>query len=86
MAGADTEGMAGATAGGGAGDGGRVVGGGPEGARSRDAAAAALDAHDAHPALDEAGALLRTGPTGTNVNDLRVSVIPAGESRSEGTK
>ena len=41
-----------------------------------DAARDALDAHDVYPALDEAGALLRTGPTGTNVNDLRVIVVP----------
>lgn len=32
--------------------------------------ASALDRHDSHPALDAAGALLRTGPTGTNVADL----------------
>lgn len=31
---------------------------------------AALRAHDAYPLLDAAGALLRTGPTRTNVNDL----------------
>ena len=29
-----------------------------------------LAAHDSHPALDAAGALLRTGPTGTNVMDV----------------
>ncbi|MGE0355110.1 MAG: glycerate kinase [Gemmatimonadales bacterium] len=33
-----------------------------------------LDHHRAHPALDAAGALLRTGPTGTNVMDLVVAV------------
>jgi hydroxypyruvate reductase len=86
VASVDTDGIDGATDAAGALIDDRLVGDGPERALSRDAAAAALDAHDAHPALDEAGALLRTGPTGTNVNDLRVSVIPAGESRSEGTK
>lgn len=38
--------------------------------------AAALDAHDSFHALDLAGALLRTGPTGTNVNDVVVAIIP----------
>ena len=41
----------------------------PEGARD------ALDRHDTYPLLDDAGALLRTGPTGTNVNDLRAIVV-----------
>jgi len=36
---------------------------------------AALDANDAYPALRAGGASLVTGPTGTNVNDLRVIVI-----------
>ncbi|WP_144924692.1 glycerate kinase type-2 family protein [Halorubrum salsamenti] len=40
-----------------------------------DAARDALDRHDAYPLLDDAGALLRTGPTGTNVNDLRAIVV-----------
>lgn len=35
---------------------------------------AALQAHDSYPALDSAGALLRTGPTGTNVADLIVGL------------
>ena len=35
---------------------------------------AALAAHDTYPALDRAGALLRTGPTGTNVMDLVIGV------------
>lgn len=39
--------------------------------------AAALAGHDAHPALDAAGALLRTGPTGTNVMDLVLALVPA---------
>ena len=42
---------------------------------------AALDANDAYPALHAGGALLTTGPTGTNVNDLRVILIEACSSR-----
>ncbi|MEZ6196590.1 MAG: DUF4147 domain-containing protein [Planctomycetota bacterium] len=34
-----------------------------------------LGRHDVHPLLDRAGALLRTGPTGTNVMDLRVILV-----------
>jgi len=34
-----------------------------------------LATHDAHPALDAAGALLRTGMTGTNVNDVVLVLI-----------
>ncbi|OYR41764.1 glycerate kinase [Halorubrum sp. Hd13] len=48
-----------------------------------DAARDALDRHDAYPLLDEAGSLLRTGPTGTNVNDLRAIVIEAADSEGE---
>ena len=40
-----------------------------------DAARDALARHDVAPLLDAADALLRTGPTGTNVNDLRVLVV-----------
>jgi hydroxypyruvate reductase len=41
--------------------------------------AVALAGHDAYPALESAGALLRTGPTGTNVNDLVLATVaPAG--------
>jgi len=40
-----------------------------------DAARAALDRNDVAPLLAEADALVRTGPTGTNVNDLRVLVV-----------
>ena len=40
--------------------------------------AAALERHDAHPALDAAGALLRTGPTGTNVMDLAIGCVETG--------
>jgi glycerate-2-kinase len=35
----------------------------------------ALENNDAYAALQAAGALLVTGPTGTNVNDLRVALI-----------
>jgi glycerate-2-kinase len=38
---------------------------------------AALAANDAYPFLDAAGALLRTGPTGTNVADLMVVLVAA---------
>ncbi len=47
-------------------------------ARMRDAAidaAHALRTHDSHRALDAAGALVRTGPTGTNVNDLMIALV-----------
>ena len=37
--------------------------------------AGALAAHDSYPALEAGGALLRTGPTGTNVNDLLVILV-----------
>lgn len=43
----------------------------------RDAARAALDAHDVEPYLDARGDLVRTGPTGTNVNDLCLLVVEA---------
>ncbi|RDI70423.1 glycerate kinase type-2 family protein [Halopelagius longus] len=42
---------------------------------SEDEAAAALAENDALPYLRERGTLIRTGPTGTNVNDLRVVVV-----------
>jgi hydroxypyruvate reductase len=35
----------------------------------------ALAENDAHPLLDGLGALLRTGPTGTNVGDLQVLLL-----------
>ncbi|WP_297510346.1 glycerate kinase [Thermococcus sp.] len=35
-----------------------------------------LKRHDAYHALEKVGALLRTGPTGTNVNSLVIAVIP----------
>ena len=37
--------------------------------------AKALDENDSYHALDAGGALIRTGPTGTNVNDLRVVLV-----------
>jgi glycerate 2-kinase len=36
---------------------------------------AALEANDSHPALDAAGDLLVTGPTGTNVNDVALVLV-----------
>ncbi|WP_318570085.1 glycerate kinase type-2 family protein [Salinigranum marinum] len=42
---------------------------------SRAAAREALARNDALPLLDECDCVIRTGPTGTNVNDLRVLVI-----------
>ena len=36
---------------------------------------AALAANDSYGTLDSCGALLRTGPTGTNVNDLLVILV-----------
>lgn len=46
-----------------------------ETAADRRAAERALDGHDAATYLGEQGALVETGPTGTNVNDLRVVVV-----------
>ncbi len=36
---------------------------------------ASLQNHDAHTALEDLGCLVRTGPTGTNVNDVAVLVV-----------
>lgn len=36
--------------------------------------AAALNDHDSHTALAAAGALIRTGPTGTNINDIAAAI------------
>lgn len=36
----------------------------------------ALRRHDAHRLLEAAGDLVRTGPTGTNVNDVAVALVP----------
>lgn len=44
--------------------------------------AQALDENDAYAALEAGDALLMTGPTGTNVNDLRVVLVSDGSSRS----
>lgn len=38
-------------------------------------ALAALDNNDAYPYLEKTGALMRTGPTGTNVNDLLIILV-----------
>ena len=38
---------------------------------------AALEAHDVYPLLDQLGALLFTGPTGTNLNDLVIGLAYA---------
>ncbi len=69
---ADTDGNDGSTeAAGGLVDGGTA-------ARMREAGVdpvAALEKNDAHAALEAGGALLVTGPTGTNVNDLRVVLV-----------
>jgi hydroxypyruvate reductase len=46
------------------------------GAAGRARAAAALEANDTYPFLDSTGALVRTGPTGTNVGDLQVLLLP----------
>ncbi|SNZ12443.1 glycerate 2-kinase [Natronoarchaeum philippinense] len=48
---------------------------GSDGEISVSAAQAALNRNDAYPVLDDADALLRTGASGTNVNDLRAIVI-----------
>jgi hydroxypyruvate reductase len=45
----------------------------------RGAARQALDANDANAYLADRTALLETGPTGTNVNDLRVLVVESPE-------
>jgi hydroxypyruvate reductase len=38
--------------------------------------AAALEANDTYPLLDDLGALVRSGPSGTNVGDLQVLLLP----------
>jgi hydroxypyruvate reductase len=44
--------------------------------------AAALARNDSHRFFDAAGGLIRTGPTGTNVNDVAVALIyPAAHAR-----
>ena len=66
----DTDGLDGPTDAAGAIVDGDTVG---EGHRAR----SALAAHDAYGYLDGRDSLVRTGPTGTNVNDLRVVLVPA---------
>jgi hydroxypyruvate reductase len=44
--------------------------------------AQALEENDAYAALEAGDALVKTGPTGTNVNDLRVVLVSDGSSRS----
>ncbi len=41
----------------------------------------ALDENDSYGALEAGDVLVRTGPTGTNVNDLRVVLVSSGASR-----
>jgi len=36
---------------------------------------AALDDNNAYPSLNRLGALIRTGPTGTNLNDIVVGLV-----------
>lgn len=40
----------------------------------------ALHDNDTYPLLDELQALVRTGPTGTNVGDLQVILLPAADA------
>jgi glycerate-2-kinase len=40
-----------------------------------------LARHDSYRALDAAGALLRTGPTGTNVMDVVIALLDAPAAR-----
>ena len=44
-------------------------------ARAEKSAAAALAENDAYPTLNAVGGLIKTGPTGTNVNDVAVVLI-----------
>lgn len=68
VASADTDGIDGPTDAAGAIVDGRTV-------ADRDRAREALAASDVRPVLEEAGAIVRTGATGTNVNDLRIVVV-----------
>ncbi|EEB74556.1 glycerate kinase [Thermococcus sp. AM4] len=45
----------------------------------------ALRDHDSYRALERAGALLKTGPTGTNVNSMVIAIIPDPSIPSGGT-
>lgn len=68
IASVDTDGIDGAT---------DAAGGvlGPEHLEDRTAARAALADNDAYAYLQQRGAIIETGPTGTNLNDLRVLVV-----------
>ena len=68
----DTDGLDGSTDAGGA-----IVDAGT--VEDRRAARRALAENDAYPYFDERDALVVTGPTGTNVNDLRVLLLPERE-------
>ena len=46
------------------------------GAQAEAQVAAALEENDSYPLLDRLGALVRSGPTGTNVGDLQVLLLP----------
>jgi hydroxypyruvate reductase len=46
-----------------------------ETAATIDTATSALDTHETTRALREADAAVETGPTGTNVNDLRIHLV-----------
>ncbi len=70
VAGVDTDGLDGSTDAAGA-----IVDGETVPPEDRSAARAALRNHDSYPFLAERGALVETGETGTNVNDLRVVVV-----------
>ncbi|MEM4780044.1 MAG: glycerate kinase [Halalkalicoccus sp.] len=75
LAAVDTDGIDGASEAAGA-----VVDG--ETVSNSQTARAALAENDAYPYLEEQGAIIETGPTGTNVNDLRVIVVSASPSGS----
>ena len=38
-----------------------------------------ITSNDAYPALERIGGLIHTGPTGTNVNDLAMLLLPRRE-------
>ncbi|MFC7076476.1 glycerate kinase type-2 family protein [Haloarcula halophila] len=69
LAAVDTDGIDGATDAAGA-----ILG--PGNRPDREAVRGALDRNDAYPLLADHDGLVVTGPTGTNVNDLRVLVVP----------
>jgi hydroxypyruvate reductase len=79
VAAVDTDGRDGSTDAAGA-----VVDGDTVPPADRPAGLAALARHDSHGFLDARDALVRTGPTGTNVDDLRVLVVEGGRRPGEG--